>query len=200
MYNALLPKEGLQFSPASGYSRSLPRPHNSIRSDVTSLTGTVGASGRGHRHRGPRTRSRSPGRPQLALVICPDFLVEFPEGMREYSAPSSPVSSARAVSPQNGGGSKFFYPPSPWPVPHSLARTRGELGLRDTNSLPCSPVLNRPVNAVARDVSLPGSPGSPGLARCSLPRIQVQDYERIVATASEVSLTFIHSLALYIHT
>lgn len=156
MYNPLLHKDGYQFSP--GYSRSLPRPINSSRLKP-----------------GFRARSRSPGRSHLALVICPDFQ-EYPEGMREYSNPSSPVLSPRASSP-HGKSERFPYPPSPRPIHHSVARTRGEYSLRDSNSLPCSPVLNR--NPVLRDLSLPGSP--------VLPRIQIQDYERIF-TESEVRI------------
>ena len=151
MYNPLLHKDGFQFSP--GYSRSLPRP----------LTPSKGA------RPVPRARSRSPGRPQLALVICPDYQ-EFSEGLSVPGSPASPKSN------------KFPYPPSPRLVHHSLARARGDYVLRDTSSLPCSPVLPRSLAPpLGRELSLPGSP--------SLPRIQVQDYERMVA-GSEVGNSY----------
>ena len=171
MYNPLIHKDGFQFSP--GYSRSLPRPL---------------APSKGGLRPGSRARSRSPGRSQLALVICPDYQ-EFPEGMREYSAPGSPVLSPRACSSPRPAASsprtittaksmsRFPYPPSPRPVHHSVARARGDYALRDTASLPCSPVLGRTLPPLARDLSLPGSP--------NLPRIQIQDYERVFS-GSEV--------------
>ena len=175
MYNPLLHKDGFQFSP--GHSRSLPRPLTPSR------------AGKAH----PRARSRSPGRPHLALVICPEYQ-EYPEGMREYSNPASPALSPRPSSPLNKSYSRFPYPPSPKPVHHSVARTRG--ALRDTSSLPCSPVLARTMTPLGRDLSLPGSP--------NLPRIQVQDYERYF-TASEVGTMYLsmqYTLGLfyiYIH-
>ena len=137
MYTNVIHKEGFQFSPGS--SRSLPRPLAP----------------------GGRARSRSPCRPHLALVICPDYC--------EYSSPGSP-----ALSPLPSSTSRFPYPPSPRPVHHSLARTRGDYSLRDTSSLPCSPVLQRTVHGgLGRDLSLPGSP--------NLPRMKVQDYSRLYA-------------------
>ena len=169
MYNPVIHKDGLHFSP--GNTRSLPRHFTPGKSSA----------------RAGRARSKSPGRPQLALVLCPDFQ-EYPEGMVEYSRPSSPAAlvSSRASSPAPNK-SRFPFPPSPRPVPHSLARTRGDYLARDTHSLPSSPVLNR-VNRVmagggmlGRELSLPGSP--------AVPRIHVQDYEKYLSE-SEVILFF----------
>ena len=119
-----------------------------------------------------RSRSRSPGRPQLALVICPDY-DEFPD----YASLASPllVSPPGSASPcfSRTAGSRFPYPASPRPLalPHALARTRGlhhpSGGWGDTSSssLPCSPVLAR---LGRREMaSLPGSP--------TLPRIHISE-------------------------
>ena len=167
MYNPVIHKDGLQFS--QGNSRSLPRHFTQAK------VATKAA----------RARSKSPGRPQLALVLCPDYQ-EYPEGMVEYSRPNSPAAmiSSRPSSPAHNKTNRFPFPPSPRPVPHSLARTRGDYLIRDTHSLPSSPILNR-VNRMGgagsgmlgRELSLPGSP--------ALPRIHVQDYEKVL-TESEV--------------
>ena len=130
----------------------------------------------GHSYSLPRhpARSRSPGRPQLALVICPEYNSDY------CSSPGgggSPVLSPRPTSPVFT--QRFPYPASPRQalVHHSLARARGDYVLRDTSSLPCSPLLQRPgfqgsqLSLQAREFSLPGSP--------SLPRMRIQDYTTI---------------------
>ena len=158
MYNPLLHKERHP-SPLS-HPRTLPRPHSSGWNK--SLTRPAN-----------RSRSRSPGRPQLSLVICPEFM-EYPEGMREYSNPNSPMPSPRPISPHSGRvRAPFPFPPStPLPVPHALARARGTEVLRDSASLPCPPVFGRlgarQGGPLARELSLPSSP--------SLPRIHIQDF------------------------
>ena len=152
-------------------TRSLPRPTSS--SSAKSLA-----------KQRLRSRSRSPGRSQLSLVLCPDF-VEHPEGMREYgSNHGSPLHSPRPASPMMMSGksrnsSQFNFrnniasANNPL-LPHAIARTRGTEVLRDTASLPCSPVFARlgatsRFTNVTRELSLPSSP--------NLPRIHVQDYD-----------------------
>jgi hypothetical protein len=116
-----------------------------------------------------RSRSRSPGRPQLALVICPDY-EEFPD----YGSPllSPPGSSSPCLTRSSAAGSRFPYPASPRPLaPHALARTRAyhPTGGWETSSssLPCSPVLAR-LGPLSRELaSLPGSP--------TLPRIHISE-------------------------
>ena len=143
-------------SPLSPRPRTLPRPHNY----------------RAPRPAPQRSRSRSPGgRPQLALVICPDFH-EFPEGMREYgpSPRGSPVMARRAVTAQpSTKGAFLFSSPSMGRSPHALSRTRGS-ELATASSLPCSPKLARSLVGaqLSRERSLPSSP--------RLPRIHVQDF------------------------
>ena len=157
MYNPVLHKDRM-LSPSGHHTRSLPRPQSSGWSK--SLT-----------RPGPRSRSKSPaGRSQLSLVICPDFN-EFPEGMREYSNPSSPLASPRPG--QRMKGQLGFSTSLSSPVPHALARARGTEVLRDSASLPCSPVFAR-LGAggrghLNRELSLPSSP--------TLPRIHIQDCE-----------------------
>ena len=56
MYNPIIHKDGLQL----GTSRSLPR-HFTTSGNKSSASSKV------------RARSKSPGRPQLALVLCPDY-------------------------------------------------------------------------------------------------------------------------------
>ena len=135
-----------------------------------------------------RSRSRSPGRSQLSLVLCPDF-IEHPEGMREYGGSNhgSPLHSPRPASPmiilgKSRNSSQFNFrnniasstsANNPL-MPHAIARTRGTEVLRDTASLPCSPVFARlgatsRFTNVTRELSLPSSP--------NLPRIHVQDYD-----------------------
>lgn len=166
MYNPVIHKD------VSLGSRSLPRP-------------TSASSAKLARQRF-RSRSRSPGRSQLSLVLCPDF-VEHPEGMREYGSNSnhgSPIHSPRPASPmimpgKSRNSNQFHFrnniasANNPL-LPHAIARTRGTEVLRDTASLPCSPVFAR-LGAtsrfanVTRELSLPSSP--------NLPRIHVQDYD-----------------------
>ena len=149
MYNPLLHKDRM-LSPAAHHTRSLPRPHSSSLSRPK-----------------PRSRSKSPGRAQLSLVICPDFN-EFPEGMREYSNPSSPMGSPRPGRHR----AHHFASSMNSPVPHALARTRGTEILRDSSSLPCSPVFARlgaGPRHLNRELSLPSSP--------TLPRIHIQDFD-----------------------
>ena len=158
MYNPLLHKDRL-LSPAGHHTRSLPRPQSSASSWNKSLSRPK-----------PRSRSKSPaGRSQLSLVICPDFN-EFPEGMREYSNPSSPLASPR---PTRLKGQLGFTGNLSSPMPHALARTRGTEVLRDSASLPCSPVFTRLGAAgprhLNRELSLPSSP--------NLPRIHIQDFD-----------------------
>ena len=188
MYNPLLHKDRM-LSPASHHTRSLPRPPQSSSGWSKSL-------GRAK----PRSRSKSPaGRAQLSLVICPDFN-EFPEGMREYSNPSSPLASPRPRSPMPGGpggrlkGQFVFSNTLSSPRPHALARTRGTEVLRDSASLPCSPVFARlgaggagGARNLNRELSLPSSP--------SLPRIHIQDCEPKLKL-SEVGLTLTSLTAL----
>ena len=159
MYNPLLHKDRM-LSPASHHTRSLPRPPQSSSGWSKSL-------GRAK----PRSRSKSPaGRAQLSLVICPDFN-EFPEGMREYSNPRSPLASPRPARLK--GTHTGFSGSLSSPVPHALARTRGTEVLRDSTSLPCSPVFARLGAGAARhlnrELSLPSSP--------NLPRIHIQDFD-----------------------
>ena len=158
MYNPLLHKDRL-LSPAGHHTRSLPRPQSSASAWNKSLTRPK-----------PRSRSKSPaGRSQLSLVICPDFN-EFPEGMREYSNPGSPLASPR---PRRMKGQLGFTGSLSSPVPHALARTRATEVLRDSASLPCSPVFTRLGVAgsrhLNRELSLPSSP--------NLPRIHIQDFD-----------------------
>ena len=156
MYNPLLHKE-------RGLARTLPRPPG--------WRGVAPAA-----RPQPRSRSKSPGRagrPQLSLVLCPDYC-EYPEGMREYS-PASPLPGSPRTS--RPASPRHFPFSAPLPVPHALARTRGaehaaQLVLRDSASLPCSPVwsrLGRGPPALGRELSLPSSP--------VLPRIHIQDYD-----------------------
>lgn len=167
MYNPLLHKDRVIGPAPSHHTRSLPRPTSAASGWSKSLNRVKN-----------RSRSRSPGRSQLSLVICPDFH-EYPEGMREYpSSPNSPCPSPRSASPMSSRVKA--QPPfsghmsGPVPMPHALARTRGTEVLRDTASLPCSPVFTRlGVGArfapVSRELSLPSSP--------TLPRIHVQDFD-----------------------
>ena len=167
MYNPVLHKDRM-LSPSGHHTRSLPRPQSSASGQPWNKSLPRGK---------PRSRSKSPaGRSQLSLVICPDFN-EFPEGMREYSNPGSPLASPRPMSPMPGqrlkGQFVFSNTMMSSPRPHALARTRGTEVLRDSASLPCSPVFAR-LGAgggrhLNRELSLPSSP--------SLPRIHIQDCE-----------------------
>ena len=186
MYNPIIHKEGLQFTP--GNTRSLPRHFTPGKSSAAAAAAAASAASAMR----ARARSKSPGRPQLALVLCPDYQ-EYPEGMVEYSRPSSPAGiGSRPASPSLANKSRFPFPPSPRPVPHSLARTRGDYLVRDTHSLPASPVLNR-VNrmtaGLGREMSLPGSP--------ALPRIHVQDYEKVLSE-SEVGFLSYNQILVYL--
>ena len=182
MYNPVLHKDRVIGPVPATHTRSLPRPTTS--SSTSSAAWSKSLTRPKYRN---RSRSRSPGRPQLSLVICPDFQ-EYPEGMREYNSnANSPCPSpCRASSPMPGrtsspmpGRPKTQFPFSGHlgaqvPMPHALARTRGTEVLRDTASLPCSPVFTRlGVGArfapVTRELSLPSSP--------NLPRIHVQDFD-----------------------
>ena len=165
MYNPVLHKDRM-LSPSGHHTRSLPRPQSSASGQPWNKSLPRGK---------PRSRSKSPaGRSQLSLVICPDFN-EFPEGMREYSNPGSPLASPRPRSPMPGQrlkGQQFMFSNTmSSPRPHALARARGTEVLRDSASLPCSPVFARlgagGSRNLARELSLPSSP--------TLPRIHIQD-------------------------
>ena len=168
MYNPLLHQQvaasaGDTMSSSSSFTHSLPRPVTSSQSKLNSAKQRF------------RSRSRSPGRSQLSLVICPDFL-EHPEGMREYSRSNSPLASPSPVTTKF----KNTFTSGVHPLqPHAVARARGTEVLRDTASLPCSPVFSRlgvPSSRflnVAREMSLPSSP--------TLPRIRVQDLDATVS-------------------
>ena len=173
MYNPLIHKDRVIAPVPVGHTRSLPRPSSSSPSPAAWSKSLTRPKYRN------RSRSRSPGRPQLSLVICPDFH-EYPEGMREYnSGGNSPCPSpCRASSPMPGRVKTQFQFSGQLgtqvPMPHALARTRGTEVLRDTASLPCSPVFTRlGVGArfapITRELSLPSSP--------NLPRIHVQDFD-----------------------
>ena len=173
MYNPVLHKDrALSPCVPVSHTRSLPRPSHSTPASAHWTKSLTRA-----KH---RSRSRSPGgaRSQLSLVICPDFQ-EWPEGMREY--PSSPGSGSRTASPL-GQGVFTGGLGAGAPLPHALARTRGTEILRDTASLPCSPVFARLGAAarfapVSRELSLPSSP--------NLPRIHVQDFEPSKVSADD---------------
>ena len=181
MYNPVLHSDRVIAPAPVSHTRSLPRPgHSALTSGPAAWTGSLTRPRAKH-----RSRSRSPGglgaRSQLSLVICPDFH-EYPEGMREYPpspGPGSPRPGSRTASPM-GRGPKSQFPMfsghlgGQVPVPHALARTRGTEILRDSASLPCSPVFARlgagsRFTPVSRELSLPSSP--------TLPRIHVQDFE-----------------------
>ena len=190
MYNPVLHKDRM-LSPSSHHTRSLPRPQSSSSASPWGSPSLSLSRGK------PRSRSKSPAaRSQLSLVICPDFN-EFPEGMREYSNPSSPLASPRPRSPMPGGpggrlkGQFVFSNTLSSPRPHALARTRGTEVLRDSASLPCSPVFARlgagGARNLNRELSLPSSP--------SLPRIHIQDCEPKLKL-SEVGLTLTSLTAL----
>ena len=182
MYNPVLHKDRAIAPVPVSHTRSLPRPGHSA---LTSASGPGAWTQSLTRQAKHRSRSRSPGglgaRSQLSLVICPDFH-EYPEGMREYPpspGPGSPRPGSRTASPM-GRGPKSQFPMfssglgGGVPVPHALARTRGTEILRDSASLPCSPVFARlgagaRFTPVSRELSLPSSP--------NLPRIHVQDFE-----------------------
>ena len=160
MYNPILHKDRM-LGPTAHTTRSLPRPSTS--------TGWSKSLTRA-KH---RSRSRSPGRSQLSLVICPDFH-EFPEGMREYSNHNSPCPSPSPMSAKVRNQFPFSGRHVP-PKQHALARTRGTEILTDTASLPCSPVFSRlggsrsRLSPICRELSLPSSP--------TLPRIHIQDFD-----------------------
>ena len=181
MYNPVLHKDRAIAPVPVSHTKSLPRPgHQALASVSGPANWTKSLTRAKH-----RSRSRSPGglvsRSQLSLVICPDFH-EYPEGMREYPpspGPGSPRLGSRTASPM-GRGPKNQFPMfsghlgGQAPVPHALARTRGTEVLRDSASLPCSPVFARlgagaRFSPVSRELSLPSSP--------NLPRIHVQDFE-----------------------
>ena len=181
MYNPVLHKDRAIAPVPVSHTRSLPRPgHQALASASGPANWTKSLTRAKH-----RSRSRSPGglgaRSQLSLVICPDFH-EYPEGMREYPpspGPGSPRPGSRTASPM-GRGPKTQFPMfsghlgGQAPVPHALARTRATEVLRDSASLPCSPVFARlgagaRFSPVSRELSLPSSP--------NLPRIHVQDFE-----------------------
>ena len=197
MYNPLLHKDRAT-PPGHAHTRSLPRPGRGGGAEAGAGAGAGYLSlTRPAKLRG---RSRSPARPQLSLVICPDFH-EYPEGMREYSpAPATP--SPRTHSPlalhrvkgAAGAGAGLFAAREGGPRhPHALARARGTEVLTSSSSLPCSPVFarlqlpggvgGRTVGArfspVSRELSLPSSP--------VLPRIHIQDFD----PKSKVSPSFV---------